>query len=152
MIIFSLLMRLLTISPTLETHYHIRQIKEIAAQLWEQGRQKKVWAFHAAMGAGKTTLIHAICDLLRVDDAVGSPTFAIINEYKSSLAGNIFHMDWYRIKDETEAVQAGCEDCIESGNLCFIEWPDRASQLLPENTFNVFLDIINESERRLTAA
>ena len=104
------------------------------------------------MGAGKTTLIHALCDLLQVSDAVGSPTFAIINEYKSTVAGVIFHMDWYRIKDETEAVQAGCEDCIESGNFCFIEWPERAAQLLPANTFNVFLFIINEHERRLTTA
>ena len=104
------------------------------------------------MGAGKTTLIHALCDLLRVDDAVGSPTFAIINEYKSAVAGIIFHMDWYRVKDETEAVQAGCEDCIDSGNFCFIEWPEKAPLLLPANTFNVFLSVINEHERRLTTA
>ena len=131
--------------------YHIDQIKKIAAHLWDAGGEKKVWAFHANMGAGKTTLIHAVCDLLQVEDAVGSPTFAIINEYKSATAGIIFHMDWYRIKDETEAIQAGCEDCIESGNLCFIEWPDRAPNLLPPNTFHVFLDIINDNERRLTA-
>jgi len=119
--------------------------------LWDAGGEKKVWAFHANMGAGKTTLIHAVCDLLQVEDAVGSPTFAIINEYKSATAGIIFHMDWYRIKDETEAIQAGCEDCNESGNLCFIEWPDRAPNLLPPHTFHVFLDIINDNERRLTA-
>jgi len=136
----------------LETRYHIKQIKQIAAQLWEEGSEKKVWAFHADMGAGKTTLIHALCDLLRVDDAVGSPTFAIINEYKSVAAGIIFHMDWYRVKDETEAVQAGCEDCIDSGNFCFVEWPEKASLLLPENTFTVFLSVINEHERRLTTA
>jgi len=136
----------------LETRYHIKEIKQVAAQLWEQGGDKKVWAFHADMGAGKTTLIHALCDLLRVDDAVGSPTFAIINEYKSAVAGIVFHMDWYRIKDETEAVQAGCEDCIDSGNFCFIEWPAKAPLLLPANTFNVFLSVINEHERRLTTA
>ena len=124
----------------------------MSAQLWEEGCEKKVWAFHADMGAGKTTLIHALCDLLRVNDAVGSPTFAIINEYKSAIAGIIFHMDWYRVKDETEAVQAGCEDCIDSGNFCFIEWPERASLLLPANTFNVFLFFLNEHERRLTTA
>ncbi|HYK46087.1 MAG TPA: tRNA (adenosine(37)-N6)-threonylcarbamoyltransferase complex ATPase subunit type 1 TsaE [Parafilimonas sp.] len=136
----------------METRYHIKQIKQIATQLWEEGRDKKIWAFHADMGGGKTTLIHALCDLLRVDDAVGSPTFAIINEYKSAVAGIIFHMDWYRIKDETEAVQAGCEDCIDSGNFCFIEWPEKAPLLLPADTFNVFLSVINEHERRLTTA
>ena len=136
----------------LELHYHIDQIKKIAAQLWKEGNQKKAWAFHASIGAGKTTLIHALCDLLQVKDAVGSPTFAIINEYKSVIAGIIFHMDWYRIKDETEAVQAGCEDCLESGSFCFIEWPDRVSQLLPKDAFHIFLEIINENERRLTTA
>jgi len=135
----------------LELVYHIHEIKNIAEQLWKEGDQTKVWAFHGPMGAGKTTLIHALCDYLEVEDAVGSPTFAIINEYKSANAGNIFHMDWYRINTEMEAIQAGCEDCIESGNFCFIEWPDRASRLLPENSFHIFLDIITANERRLTA-
>lgn len=134
----------------LEVLYHINQIKKIAEQLWEEGSLKKVWAFHAPMGAGKTTLIHAVCDLLHVEDAVGSPTFAIINEYQSATDGIIFHMDWYRIKDATEAIQAGCEDCLESGNLCFIEWPGKALQLLPQNTFHISLSVVNEMERRLT--
>jgi len=134
----------------LELLYHIDQIKKIAAGLLQEGKSCKVWAFHAPMGAGKTTLIHAVCDLLQVKDTVGSPTFAIINEYKSATGEIIFHMDWYRIKDETEAIQAGCEDCIESGNVCFIEWPDKASDLLPRHTFHVFLEIKNERKRRLT--
>ena len=71
------------------------------------------------MGAGKTTLIHALCAVLEVSDSISSPTFAIINEYKSSIAGMIYHMDWYRLKNEAEAINAGCEDYIESGNLCF---------------------------------
>jgi len=103
------------------------------------------------MGAGKTTLIHALCDLLRVDDAVGSPTFAIINEYKSAAAGIIFHMDWYRVKDETEAVQAGCEDCVDSGNFCFIEWPEKIMVVLPLHILNVFLEITSDTKRRLIA-
>src|SRR5436305_9895864 len=89
-------------------NYNLSEIKKIAEQLWNEYNSKKCWAFHAAMGSGKTTLIHALCDVLQVNTAVGSPTFAIINEYTSPLANTIYHMDWYRIKDETEAIQAGC--------------------------------------------
>jgi tRNA threonylcarbamoyladenosine biosynthesis protein TsaE len=130
--------------------FRLSQIKKIAAELWMENRLHKVWAFHAPMGAGKTTLIHALCDILEVHDAVGSPTFAIINEYTSTVAGTIYHMDWYRLKDEMEAIQAGCEDCILSGNLCFIEWPEKCAGLLPDATLNIYFEIINEHERSLT--
>ncbi len=101
------------------------------------------------MGAGKTTLIHALCDVLKVEDAVGSPTFAIINEYRSPVAGVIYHMDWYRIKDEMEAIQAGCEDCIDSGNLCFIEWPEKFPDLLPDSSLHISITIENDHERKI---
>ena len=133
----------------MELTYHLSEIKKIASQLWLEGKEKKVWAFDAAMGAGKTTLIHALCEVLQIKDAVTSPTFAIINEYKSAVAGTVFHMDWYRIKDETEAIQAGCEDCIESGNLCFIEWPQKAAAILPSDTFHIFIEIIHDTNRKL---
>jgi tRNA threonylcarbamoyladenosine biosynthesis protein TsaE len=129
--------------------FHQSELKIIATQLWQQGAGKKVWAFYGEMGSGKTTLIHALCDMLKVEDAVGSPTFAIINEYRSPVAGTIFHIDFYRIKDETEIIQSGCEDCIESNNLCFIEWPEKAASFLPPGTFNIFLEIKNERERKL---
>lgn len=128
-------------------NFHLAQIKKTAQQLWNENSQFKVWAFHAAMGSGKTTFIHALCDVLQVKDAVGSPTFAIINEYKSSVAGIIYHMDWYRLKDETEAIQAGCEDCIESGNYCFIEWPEKFPELLPDETLHIFIDVNDMHER-----
>jgi len=130
--------------------FHLSQIKNIATQLWQQFHQYKIWAFNAQMGAGKTTLIHAICEVLNVRDTVSSPTFAIINEYETGVAGNVYHMDWYRLKDATEVVQAGCEDCIESGNLCFIEWPEKAPELLSSNTLFIQLEILTEDERRLT--
>lgn len=129
------------------TSFNLSEIKTIANQLWSAYNTKKIWAFHAPMGGGKTTFIHALCDVLKVSSAVGSPTFAIINEYVSPVAGNIFHIDWYRIKDEAEAIQAGCEDCIESGNYCFIEWPEKCIALLPEDALHISIKVKNINER-----
>lgn len=132
----------------MQTNFRLSQIKNIAALLWQQFNHHKIWAFDAPMGAGKTTLIHALCDVLNVRSTVTSPTFAIINEYKSA-AGIIFHMDWYRLQNKTEVIQAGCEDCLESGNLCFIEWSGKVQELLPHNTLHINLEVINAEERRL---
>ena len=133
----------------MKINFHLSQIKDVAVQLWQQYHQYKIWAFNAPMGAGKTTLIHALCDVLNVTSTVTSPTFAIINEYESSLAGIIYHMDWYRLKNSAEVIQTGCEDCIESGNLCFIEWAEKADELLPLNSLHINLEIIDTQERRL---
>lgn len=132
-----------------QLNYSLSEIRSVAARLWNEYKEYKIWAFYAEMGSGKTTFIHALCDVLDVKDAVGSPTFAIINEYISPVAGEIFHMDWYRIKDETEAIQAGCEDCIESGNYCFIEWPEKVPELLPPDYLHISFEIINKNERRI---
>jgi tRNA threonylcarbamoyladenosine biosynthesis protein TsaE len=110
----------------------------------------RIFAFHGEMGAGKTTLIHHICDAMGVKDIVGSPTFSIINEYESGGYGTIYHIDLYRIKDEDEAMQAGVEDCIYSGNICFIEWPGKAAGLLPEETVHIHLKVVNEDTRSLS--
>jgi len=133
----------------MKINFHLSQIKDVAVQLWQQYHQYKIWAFNAPMGAGKTTLIHSLCNVLNVTSTVTSPTFAIINEYESSLAGIIYHMDWYRLKDSAEVIQTGCEDCIESGNLCFIEWAEKADELLPLNSLHINLEIIDTQERRL---
>jgi tRNA threonylcarbamoyladenosine biosynthesis protein TsaE len=129
--------------------YTLDVIKPVAAALWKEARKHKVWAFHAAMGTGKTTLIHALCEVLGVKDAVSSPTFAIINEYVSSEAGTIYHMDWYRLKDEEEAVQAGVEDALYSGGLCLVEWPEKAAGLLPADTLHIHIELLNPQTRRL---
>ena len=124
-------------------------LREVARLLWKEGKQKKVWAFHAGMGTGKTTFIHALCEELGVKDAVSSPTFAIVNEYESPVVGVIFHMDWYRLKDEEEAIQAGIEDQLYSGSLCLVEWPEKAAGLLPDDTMHVYMEALDESTRRL---
>ena len=129
--------------------FKLTQIRQVAAALWKEGKDKKIWAFHAGMGTGKTTFIHALCEELGVGSAVSSPTFAIINEYNSPVAGTIFHMDWYRLKNEEEAMNAGVEDSLQSQNLCLVEWPENAAGLLPDDTFHVYMEMLDEGTRRV---
>ena len=111
--------------------------------------ERKVIAFHGEMGAGKTTLIHALCDFLGVEDAVVSPTFSIINEYLTSKNEVVYHMDLYRLHDEKEAVAAGIEDCIHSGNYCFVEWPEKAPGIFPADTVHCYLTYAADNTRKL---
>ena len=129
--------------------FNIKEIKKAANEIWQHNYSKKIWAFHGQMGAGKTTFIHALCEILKVTDVISSPTFAIINEYKSPVAGTIYHMDWYRLKDEEEAIQAGIEDSLLSGNLCFIEWPDKAEGLLPDDTLHLHIVALDANIREI---
>lgn len=129
--------------------FTLEQIKQVAGALWKEGKNKKVWAFHAAMGTGKTTFIHALCEELGVQSAISSPTFAIINEYSSTIVGTIYHMDWYRLKNEEEAVNAGVDDSLGSGHLCLIEWPENAAGLLPDDAFHIHMEALDEQTRRL---
>lgn len=129
--------------------YKLKNLKQAANKVFEYSNGKKVWAIHGEMGAGKTTFIHALCENLGVISAIGSPTYSIINEYESG-AGTIYHMDWYRLKDEEEALQAGVEDGIFSGNLCLIEWPENAISLLPDNCFHVNIIVMDEEMRRIS--
>ena len=133
----------------MEIFFLLTEIKDAAMQVWEQNQSKKVWAFHGEMGAGKTTFIHALCEIIDVKDVVSSPTFAIINEYKSPVAGTVYHMDWYRLKDEEEAIQAGIEECLYSNDLCLVEWPEKAAGLLPDNTLHIRIETVDEKTRKL---
>jgi tRNA threonylcarbamoyladenosine biosynthesis protein TsaE len=110
----------------------------------------KVIALHGEMGAGKTTFVHALCNALGVKDTIGSPTFSIINQYQTKPSEIIYHIDLYRLKDEEEAIQAGVEDCLYSGNYCFVEWPDRAPEILPDHTLQVNIVVVNNDTRKLT--
>ncbi|CAN5337062.1 tRNA (adenosine(37)-N6)-threonylcarbamoyltransferase complex ATPase subunit type 1 TsaE [soil metagenome] len=110
-----------------------------------------VFAFHGNLGAGKTTFINALCRKYGVTGTISSPTFSIINEYKTVENKIIFHMDMYRLKDEAEAINAGVEEALNSGNLCFVEWPERAPELFHDETIHVYLEAINEVTRKLVA-
>ena len=102
------------------------------------------------MGAGKTSFIRALCEVKNVKETPGSPTFSIINEYTYS-GGIIFHLDLYRLKDEEEALRAGVEDCLYSGEICLVEWPDRAPGIFPDTTLIISLQGLDESTRSLRA-
>lgn len=111
-----------------------------------------VFAFYGAMGAGKTTFITALCRALGVsDDAMGSPSFAIINEYRSDTTAElIYHFDMYRLKNLDEAFDIGIEDYLFCGAVCFIEWPERIEDILPDDTVTVHITVNDDDSRTLT--
>lgn len=136
----------------MELIFSLNEIKEAAAAFWKTNERSKVFAFHGTMGVGKTTFIHALCEMKGVRDVVTSPTFPIINEYKYDCEGTkklLFHMDLYRLKDEQEAMLAGVEDCLYSGFLCLVEWPEKALTIFPPDTIHVYLELIDNSTRRI---
>ena len=136
----------------MELSFSLDNIKEIATAFWKSAGDARVFAFHGDMGAGKTTFIHALCDVKGVKDVVGSPTFSIINEYvykENRTDKKIFHIDLYRLKDEEEAIQAGVEDCLYSDHICLVEWPERAPGIFPEDTVHVYIDITDSTHRKL---
>ena len=108
-----------------------------------------VWVFHGDLGAGKTTLIKAIGEAIGVDDAMSSPTFAIVNEYHSGQFGRVYHFDCYRLKSELEALDLGFEEYFLSGYPCFVEWPEKIPSLLPETRGEVTLGFDDHTSRTI---
>ncbi len=122
-----------------------------AAEFLSQIGDNRLIAFYAPMGAGKTTFISAICRHLGVrEDAVGSPTFAIINEYRTASGESIYHFDFYRITKPSEALDVGLYDYLDSGSLCFIEWPENVEDLLPEETLRVRIEVNPDQSRTVS--
>ena len=110
----------------------------------------KVFAFYGKMGAGKTTFIKALCEVLGVKDVITSPTFAIINEYTDGNDNPIYHFDFSRIKKLEEVYDMGYEDYFYSGNLCLLEWPELVEDVLPENVIKVTIEEQPDGSRLLT--
>jgi len=133
----------------MEKVFDFEQLQQVAEQLLEEGKDRRVWAIHGDMGAGKTTLVIQLCRLLGVENPAGSPTFSIINEYRLPNGEVLCHMDWYRLHDREEAIQAGVEDRLLGDDRCWIEWPERAEDLLPENTFHIYLMVVDATTRQL---
>ncbi len=115
----------------------LETIGKTAEEFVQNMGDNTVFAFHGNMGAGKTTFIKAICEKLGVEDTINSPTFAIVNEYRSNSGELIYHFDFYRINKQEEAYDLGYEDYFYSGSICFIEWPEKIEDLLPHDTIHV---------------
>jgi tRNA threonylcarbamoyladenosine biosynthesis protein TsaE len=132
--------------------FNLTDIQKIAAAFWLEINKASVIAFHGEMGAGKTTFIHALCDVKGVKEVVSSPTFSIINEYTfddKGLEKKIFHIDLYRLNDEEEARQAGVEDCFYNNHICLVEWPEKAPNLFPDDTIHVYIEAIDGETRQI---
>lgn len=133
----------------MQVEYDLAQIQVAVEALAPYLKNGQVIAFHGEMGAGKTTLITAICQHLQVVDTVSSPTFSLINEYLTATGDTVVHMDLYRLTHPQEAVVAGVEDAFYSGNLCLVEWPENAGKLLPDHTLHCRIAILGANTRAL---
>lgn len=128
------------------------EIPAFAERFWQHVQTANVFLFYGEMGAGKTTLIEALCAAKGVNERMGSPTFSIINQYAYTENGEekmVYHIDLYRLKDEEEIIQAGVEDCVYSGNLCLIEWPQKAPGLFDSNAVKIFIEPIDATHRQV---
>ena len=125
-------------------------LDEAAGAFLEAVGDARLVAFYAPMGAGKTTFITALCRRLGVaEDAVSSPTFAIVNEYRRADGEPLYHFDFYRIDDPAEALDIGLYDYLDSGALCLVEWPENIEPLLPEETLRVHIRVNPDESRTL---
>lgn len=129
---------------------NLESIPQAAADFIAKNKNQKHFAFYGDMGVGKTTFIKQLCKYLGVKDIVNSPSFAIINEYSSDTNGAIFHFDLYRIESEEEAYDFGYEDYFFSDDYCFVEWPERIENLIPDHFLTVKLREIEEGKRIIT--
>jgi tRNA threonylcarbamoyladenosine biosynthesis protein TsaE len=122
-----------------------------ARKLLDSFPETRVFALYGSMGAGKTTFVKAICSLLGVEDIVQSPTFSIINEYKTKAGESIYHFDFYRIKNTGEVFDIGYEDYIYSGCYCFLEWPGLVEQIIPDDVVKVTISPVEGGTARTIA-
>ncbi|WP_083228017.1 tRNA (adenosine(37)-N6)-threonylcarbamoyltransferase complex ATPase subunit type 1 TsaE [Mucilaginibacter sp. PPCGB 2223] len=123
-------------------------IDNTARSIIEAAGKQKIFLFHGQMGAGKTTLIKALCSALGTDENISSPTFSIVNEYLIP-KGKIYHFDFYRLKTQTEALDMGYEEYFYSGEYCFIEWPEKIADLLPNHYLDINIEILADNKREI---
>lgn len=136
-------------TPTLTLHSTLGQLSGIARQLLHHAGEQKIWLLEGEMGAGKTTLIKALCAELGVQDTVNSPTFSIVHEYATAAGVPVYHFDFYRIHNEEEALALDCMAYLESGHYCFIEWPTKIPSLIPPTHCKIALAAQSDGSRLL---
>ncbi|MCU0325033.1 MAG: tRNA (adenosine(37)-N6)-threonylcarbamoyltransferase complex ATPase subunit type 1 TsaE [Spirosomaceae bacterium] len=128
---------------------NIVELKNIAEQLLTTAPQNNIWIFEGEMGAGKTTLIKEICRSLGVFGNVQSPTFSIVNEYFTENEEIIYHFDFYRLENETEALDIGIEEYFYSGDLCLIEWAKKIPNLIPKKFIKIKISVLEDESRKI---
>ena len=132
----------------MEITFTIEQLELVAQQIITQ-QPNKVILFHGEMGVGKTTLIKQLCKELGVLDATSSPTFSLVNEYETTTNQIVYHFDFYRLKNELEALDMGADDYFYSGNWCFIEWAEKIPNLIPEHHSVITIELLPDGKRHL---
>lgn len=127
----------------------VSELDRIAGQLISLYPAKRIFVLSGPMGSGKTTFIQAVCRRLKVVDVVNSPTFSIVNEYLTSDGASVFHFDLYRIRKADELLDIGYEDYFYSGDYCFIEWPELAADLIPDESVYITIEVEEPGNDRL---
>ena len=128
----------------------LEELPAAARQLLPLINQHTIVAFYGAMGAGKTTLIKALCEAMGISNMVNSPTFALVNEYRLPAGKPVYHFDFYRINKIEEVYDMGYEDYFYSGDLCLIEWPELIESLLPSHTLRLRIDVNKDGQRLIS--
>jgi tRNA threonylcarbamoyladenosine biosynthesis protein TsaE len=126
-----------------------KELDKAAQEIVDFARHKSIWLFYGDMGAGKTTLIKAIAQVFGVEDMVQSPTFSIVNEYRNLNDIIIYHFDFYSIKNQTEALDVGVDEYFDSGEYCFVEWPQKVFSLIPKQHLKIDINIVSETTREI---
>jgi tRNA threonylcarbamoyladenosine biosynthesis protein TsaE len=126
-----------------------KHLSQAAKQLLHLTSGKKIFAFYGSMGAGKTTLIKTVCKLLEATDIVTSPTFTLVNEYRTSSGDSLFHIDFYRINKQEEVYDFGIEEYLTGDSYCFMEWPELIEEILPPETVRIRITVSENEERIL---
>jgi tRNA threonylcarbamoyladenosine biosynthesis protein TsaE len=125
-----------------------RHLHQAASQLLRESGGKKLFSFYGGMGAGKTTIIKSVCEVLGAIDIISSPTFTLVNEYKTNKGESLYHIDFYRIKKIEEVFDFGVEEYLTGDSYCFMEWPELVEEVLPPETVKVRISV-DESEQRI---
>jgi tRNA threonylcarbamoyladenosine biosynthesis protein TsaE len=127
-------------------------LEVVAQEIIGRIKDIPIWLFYGEMGSGKTTLIKTVCKLLGVSEGMSSPTFSIVNEYLTNTQDKVYHFDFYRIRNELEAIDIGTEEYLYSGNVCLIEWPEKIPSLTRLPHADVHIEIENNTQRTIAIA